>query len=196
MLAAARAGDLDRPGEEREAVAVAVRSFAAAGEGTLAVELVAQTWRIWFSRGEVEEGAAVAAAALAAPGAAAPSRERARVLYADGLFAFRAGDQERSRTRNEEALRGARAVLRPARRVRGADGSGARCTGRRRVPARSRPCSSGATKGIGLGRSWRRGGAPRACGRYRVSLLIQAKREARVADHPAGRERPALHMPH
>jgi hypothetical protein len=110
MLAAARAGDPDRLGEEREAVSGAVRSFAAAGEGTLAVELVAQTWRIWFSRGEVEEGAAVAAAALAAPGAAAPSRERARVLYADGLFAFRAGDQERSRTRNEEALRGARAV--------------------------------------------------------------------------------------
>lgn len=33
---------------------------------------------------------------------------RARVLYADGVFAFRAGDRERSLARNEEALRIAR----------------------------------------------------------------------------------------
>jgi hypothetical protein len=33
---------------------------------------------------------------------------RARALYADGMFAFRSGDQARSRMRNEEALRLAR----------------------------------------------------------------------------------------
>lgn len=110
LLAVARAGDLDRLGEERAAVAVAVQSLAEEGEGVSALELVARAWRIWFSRGELEAGAAAVAAALAAPGAARPSEDRARVLYADGLFAFRAGDQERSRACNEEALRVARAA--------------------------------------------------------------------------------------
>ena len=108
LLGSARRGDLDALGRQREAVADAVREFAQAGDPDSALELVGRTWRIWFSRAELEEGSAVAAAALAAGDAASAPIWRARVLYADGLFAFRAGDQHRSLARNEEALRVAR----------------------------------------------------------------------------------------
>ncbi len=104
----ARAGDLDRLGEEREAVGDAVRTFAAAGDADSALELVGRAWRIWLSRGELDEGSAVVAAALEVPTGSAVRVWRVRALYADGLFAFRAGDQRRSRARNEEALRIAR----------------------------------------------------------------------------------------
>jgi len=68
------------------------------------LEVAAATWREWFSRGEFDAGAAALQAALDAPGAAAPSIARIRVLYAAGLFAFRRGDQARSQELNEEAL--------------------------------------------------------------------------------------------
>lgn len=113
LLDGARAGDLDRLGEDREAVADAVRTLAERGDGASALELVAGAWRIWFSRGEVEEGRAALATALEAPGAGDASTARTRALYADGVFAFRQGDQEGSRTRNEEALAVAQAVSDP-----------------------------------------------------------------------------------
>jgi hypothetical protein len=113
VLLAARAGDFGGLDEGRDGVADAVRWFADVGDGASALELVARLWRIWFSRGEIDEGAAVAAVALGAAGAASASVDRGRVSYADGLFAFRAGDQERSRARNEEALQVARAVSDP-----------------------------------------------------------------------------------
>jgi tetratricopeptide (TPR) repeat protein len=108
VLSLARGGDLDALGAEREAVAEAVRAFAEASDPASALELVALAWRIWFSRGELDEGSAVAVTALAAPGAEAVPIWRARALYADGVFAFRSGDQPRSLARNEEALRVAR----------------------------------------------------------------------------------------
>jgi tetratricopeptide (TPR) repeat protein len=55
------------------------------------LEQAAAHWREWFDRGEFEEGAARVHEALAAPGAEAPSIERARVLYGAHLFAFRLG---------------------------------------------------------------------------------------------------------
>ena len=110
LLAAARAGDLERLGAERDAVVAAIEAFADAGDAAAALELAGKAWRIWFSRGELEQGSAAMAAALAAAGAAEPSAVRARVLCADGVFALRAGDQERSRARNEEALAVARAA--------------------------------------------------------------------------------------
>jgi tetratricopeptide (TPR) repeat protein len=110
LLDVARAGDLDRLGAEREAVANAIRSFADAGDGVSALELAAGAWRIWFSRGELEEGRTALAVALEAPGAGDASAARAHALYADGVFAFRQGDQESSRSRNEEALTVARAA--------------------------------------------------------------------------------------
>jgi tetratricopeptide (TPR) repeat protein len=108
LLGLARAGDLEEHDQDREAVADAVRAFASAGDAASALELVGRAWRIWFTRGELDEGSAVAAAALAAPGAEAVPVWRARVLYADGLLAFRAGDGGRSLRRNEEALQVAR----------------------------------------------------------------------------------------
>lgn len=108
LLSLARGGDLDALDAEREAVAEAVRAFAEASDPASALELVGRAWRIWFSRGELDEGSAVAVTALAAPGAEAVPIWRARALYADGVFAFRSGDQPRSLARNEEALRVAR----------------------------------------------------------------------------------------
>jgi tetratricopeptide (TPR) repeat protein len=115
LLNLAGGGDLDALGVEGDAVADAVRALAEAGDGASACELVGRAWRIWFSRGELEEGSAAATTALEAPGAESVPVWRARVLYADGLFAFRSGDRERSLARNEEALR----VAREAADVRG-----------------------------------------------------------------------------
>jgi tetratricopeptide (TPR) repeat protein len=114
VLDAARAGDVERLVVEPDAVAGAVRGFAEVDDGASALELVALTWRIWLSRGEIGEGSAVVAAALAIPrGSVVPWEVRA--LYADGLLAFRAGDQPRSLASNEKAL----AVARQTRDVRG-----------------------------------------------------------------------------
>src|SRR5256885_10572816 len=104
LLGLARDGELDALGTEREAVADAVAAFVERGDPASALELVARSWRIWFSRGEVDEGSAVAATALSAPGADAVPVWYVRALYADGVLAFRAGDQSRSLARNEQAL--------------------------------------------------------------------------------------------
>jgi len=97
-------------------VAAEVRALAEAGDGPGALALVARVWReVWFTPGDVDGGAAAAAAALDAPGADQASVDRARVLYADHLFAFRAADHERARVRAEECLR----VAREARDLRG-----------------------------------------------------------------------------
>lgn len=107
-LALTRDGDLDALGREPGALADAVRAFAASGDAASALELVGRAWRVWFARGALDEGSAAAAAALGAPGAGAVPIWCVRALYADGVFAFRAGDQARSLARNEEALRVAR----------------------------------------------------------------------------------------
>jgi len=94
--------------EPAEALAQ-VRALAEAGDGPEALALVAQVWRdAWFNPGELEAGAAAATAALDARGAEPASVDRARVLYADHLFAFRAGDQERARSRAAECVSVAR----------------------------------------------------------------------------------------
>lgn len=108
LLALAREGDLDALGRERMVVAEAVRELAQMGDAASALELVGRAWRIWFVRGELDDGSTVAATALAAAGAESVPLWQTRVLYADGMFAFRAGDQQRSLARNEEALRIAR----------------------------------------------------------------------------------------
>jgi tetratricopeptide (TPR) repeat protein len=105
VLGLARRGDLDALGPNRDEVADSVGAFVQAGDPASALEIVGRAWLIWFSRGEIDEGSAVAATALAARGAEAVPVWRARALYADGLFAFRSGDRERSLARNEEALR-------------------------------------------------------------------------------------------
>ena len=107
LLRIARSGDLEALGEARDEVAEAVQAFAAAGDSASAQELFARSWRIWFLRGELEEGSAVAASALEGGADKSPPWD-SRTLYADGALAFRAGDRERSLARNEEALRIAR----------------------------------------------------------------------------------------
>jgi len=104
LLGLARDGELEALGTEREAVADAVGAFVERGDPASALELVGRSWRIRFSRGEVDEGSAVAATALSASGADAVPVWYVRALYADGVLAFRAGDQSRSLARNEQAL--------------------------------------------------------------------------------------------
>jgi len=108
ILARARQGDPSVLGSDRASVASAVRHFAQAGDATSALELVALTWRAWLTYDELDEGSSLAAAALNAAGADAVVPWKARALYADGLYAFRAGEADRSRSRNAEALKVAR----------------------------------------------------------------------------------------
>jgi len=90
-----------------------VRRLLDGGDPVAALEAAAGPRRAWLSSGELEAGRSVLAAVLAAPGAEGPTATRARVLYGDGLLAFRQGAQEESRARNEEALRVARAAADP-----------------------------------------------------------------------------------
>lgn len=83
----------------------AVRLFAGNGDGESACELAANVWRVWFQSGDVAGGRRFLATALDAPGE--PSRARALALYADGLLAFREGEQDQSKSQNEAALEAA-----------------------------------------------------------------------------------------
>lgn len=109
VLDRARAGDLDSLNAEPAAVAQAVHAFVEAGEAGSAVELVGRAWRTWSSSGKLDEGRATAEVALTAA-RGTHGVWRARALYGDGVIAFRAGDSERSRARNEELLDIARAT--------------------------------------------------------------------------------------
>ena len=108
VLEAARAGDLEKLGIELDAVADAVDHFAKVGDAPSALELAGRSWRLWFARGELDEGGAVITTALSVPGGTAAPRWQVRALSADGILAFRAGDQPRSRASNEKALQIAR----------------------------------------------------------------------------------------
>ena len=86
----------------REEAEEAVLRLAADGDFEAACQVAADTWRLWLTAGDVEGGRRVLGAAL--EGSGPSSRARALALYGDGVLAFRAGDQEGSRARNEEAL--------------------------------------------------------------------------------------------
>lgn len=86
-----------------------VEELVAAGSFVEAEELAASSWRAWLTSGELDEGRAVLASVLDREGAE-PSRDRAVALYADGVLAFRKGDQAGSLARSEQALDVARAV--------------------------------------------------------------------------------------
>ena len=107
FLGSDREAWLGRLEPERDALEDAIRWFAENGDAA-ACELAANVWRLWFATGDVAGGRRVLAAALAQDGP--PSRARALALYADGVLAFRAGEQSESRARNEAALETARAV--------------------------------------------------------------------------------------
>src|SRR5438270_13779163 len=108
-LALARAGDLQTLGDERAALADVIRALSEVGEVASALELAGRTWRVWFARGELDEGSSVVATALSTAGASNVTTWYVRALYADGILAFRLGDQCRSLASNEKALEAARA---------------------------------------------------------------------------------------
>ena len=99
---------LERLSPERGALEEAVRTLADSGDAETACELAANVWRLWLMTGDVDGGRALLATALAADGPPSPSRVRA--LYADGLLAFREGNQSESKERNEAALAAARQI--------------------------------------------------------------------------------------
>jgi hypothetical protein len=109
VLATARSVDVTVLDTNRGALLEAVRSFAGDGDAASAQELVGRAWRTWLSHAELDDGRAAATVALEAPGGEAVVPWRARVLYADGVLAFRAGDMAHSLARNKEALRVSRA---------------------------------------------------------------------------------------
>lgn len=98
-----RNGEASSLNADPAAVADAVRAFVAAGDGASALEIVARAWRVWLSSGRLEEGRTAAQSALEAT-SDTHGVLRARALYGDGAMAFRAGDAERSRARNQELL--------------------------------------------------------------------------------------------
>ena len=104
VMSAARTAEPNTVSIEPAALADAVDELVARGDAASALELAGRTWRVWSTRGLIAEGSAVFAKALAAAGSDVVPVWQARVLYAAGVFAFRAGDQARSRELNEKAL--------------------------------------------------------------------------------------------
>ncbi len=104
VLSTARATGPDKLSLEPAELADAVDAFVARGDAASALEVAARTWRVWLRRGLNDEGSAVLVKALAPSGSSIVPIWHARVLYAAGLFAFRAGDQVRSRQYSEKAL--------------------------------------------------------------------------------------------
>jgi non-specific serine/threonine protein kinase len=75
-----------------------------------ALRLAAAITSFWRLGERVQEGREWMDSVLAGPGAEVPSAARARALYGAGVLAFSQGDRDASRSRNEEALRIARAA--------------------------------------------------------------------------------------
>lgn len=75
----------------------AIRWSIDAGEVELALGLGATLWRYWQTRGSLSEGRGLVAAALAMPGAAAPSAARMWAAAAAGSIAYWQADAETAR---------------------------------------------------------------------------------------------------
>jgi tetratricopeptide (TPR) repeat protein len=93
---------------DAKALTARTNDLVSRGETAAAADLVAEHWRAWVRDGAVAEGLETTAALLAAGESNDP--RGVRVLYADGLLAFRAGDDDRSRASNDEALALARRI--------------------------------------------------------------------------------------
>jgi tetratricopeptide (TPR) repeat protein len=89
---------------DREHIATAIAAAAQRGDIEAALAAAANVWRLWSLSGDLAGGRAVLASVLDYPGAPRPSRDRGLALYADGLLAFRAGDERASGARNNAAL--------------------------------------------------------------------------------------------
>jgi predicted ATPase len=84
---------LERLRPERENLRGAIEWLAANGELDAATDLAVSVWRLWLLEGQIPDGRQVLARVLDGTGDAPPSSGRAQALYADGLLAFREGDQ-------------------------------------------------------------------------------------------------------
>ena len=102
-------GWIDRLAPRRQDFVEAVRFLAENGDEEAAAELGANVWRLWLVLGDIAGGRQMLSAALDV-GQRKPSRVRSLALYGDGALAFRAGAQQDSQVRNEEALAAARTV--------------------------------------------------------------------------------------
>lgn len=91
-----QAGWLDRLSPDHANLRAATRWAIDSGEVALALTLVANAWRFWQLAGHLAEGSELADAALAMPGANAPTGERLAALAASGGIAYWRGDVTRS----------------------------------------------------------------------------------------------------
>ena len=75
-----------------------------AGEGGLALRLVAALWRFWQAFGQVAEGRELAEQALAMPGAPTSGSDRAWALSAAGSLAYWQADSATARRHYEAQI--------------------------------------------------------------------------------------------
>lgn len=94
---------IDRTVSVRESFGDAVDLLVRNGYEEEAVEIAANTWRLWIVARDDERGSKFLSAALEATKKKA-SRSRALALYGNGLFAYRQGKLEDSLRKNQEAL--------------------------------------------------------------------------------------------
>ncbi|HEU4726083.1 MAG TPA: protein kinase [Candidatus Eisenbacteria bacterium] len=77
----------ERLDQEQDNVRRATRYYLQRGDAGSALLMAGAIWRFWWTRGMWEEGRAVLRESLALPGAAGPSVERAKALYASAVLA-------------------------------------------------------------------------------------------------------------
>jgi tetratricopeptide (TPR) repeat protein len=128
-LERARTADPSLLSSDLTLVEDSIRAFADLRDPASALELFARAWRGWLTSGRLDGGRRAAGLALAIPGSANVVPWYCRALYADGVLAFRQGDQAGSLERNNEALR-------VAREKRDAQGEAEALTGLARIALR------------------------------------------------------------
>jgi predicted ATPase len=110
LFAAEQPAWLDRLTLDEANLRTALRWAIDEGETELALRLVAALWRYWQVTGQLADGGAWAEAALAMPGAEAPTPARMWALGAAGSIAYWRSEQERSVGHYREQLRVAEQV--------------------------------------------------------------------------------------
>ncbi|HJP65708.1 MAG TPA: AAA family ATPase, partial [Actinomycetota bacterium] len=101
---------LDRLELEHDNLRTALEWSIGAADARVAQSLLASLWRFWQIRGHLREASAFADRAVAVPGGAAPTRERARALEAAGGIAYWQLDEDAIRGRYREAWEAAEAL--------------------------------------------------------------------------------------
>ena len=104
LLAAEQPAWIDRLALDQANLRAALRWTIDAGEAELALRFVAASWRYWQVVGQLAEGSDWAEAALAVPGADAPTIARVGALGAAGSIAYWRSERELSVERYREQL--------------------------------------------------------------------------------------------